>query len=396
MRILITQDTDWINNNPHQQHHVAERLSKRGHNIRVIDYEIRWKTSKYRKIISRRKSFNNVSKIFKNTKIKVIRPSILKIPLLDYFSMIFSYYKEINNQIIKFNPDVIIGHSIISNYLSMILSKIRKIPFIFHMTDTQHKIIPFNFLKPLGKILEKIILKNASCVITINEVLKEYAIKMGANSKKTKVIKAGIEIERYNPEIKTDDIRKKYQIKNKDKVLFFMGYLYHFSGLKEVAKELSNLENDDIKLLIIGDGEAYDNLKNIIKSFNLQKKIILTGKQPYSEIPKLIATSDICILPAYRNDIMENIVPIKMYEYMAMKKPVISTKLPGIMKEFKINNGVIYVDKSEDILNEAKRLINNNLIKKLGERARKFVEDRNWENVIDQFENTLIKIIHCR
>ena len=46
MRILITQDTDWINNNPHQQHHVAERLSKRGHNIRVIDYEIRWKTSK--------------------------------------------------------------------------------------------------------------------------------------------------------------------------------------------------------------------------------------------------------------------------------------------------------------------------------------------------------------
>ena len=93
---------------------------------------------------------------------------------------------------------MIIGHSILSNFISLIISKIRKIPFIFHIIDTEHKIIPYNFLKPIGKILESIILKNASCVITINEVLKEYAIKMGANYKKSKVIKAGVDLKRYN------------------------------------------------------------------------------------------------------------------------------------------------------------------------------------------------------
>jgi len=43
MKILIIQDTDWIRRNPIQHTHLAERLAKRGHEIRVIDYEILWK-----------------------------------------------------------------------------------------------------------------------------------------------------------------------------------------------------------------------------------------------------------------------------------------------------------------------------------------------------------------
>ena len=42
MKILFTQETDWINRNPIQPHHLAELLSLRGHEIRVIDYELIW------------------------------------------------------------------------------------------------------------------------------------------------------------------------------------------------------------------------------------------------------------------------------------------------------------------------------------------------------------------
>ncbi|MCK4733720.1 MAG: glycosyltransferase, partial [Methanophagales archaeon] len=45
-----------------------------------------------------------------------------------------------------------------------------------------------------------------------------------------------------------------------------------------------------------------------------------------------------------------DIVPIKFYEYMAMGKPVITTKLPGVMTEFGEDHGVIYVDNPEDAL----------------------------------------------
>ena len=74
----------------------------------------------------------------------------------------------------------------------------------------------------------------------------------------------------------------------------------------------------------------------------MDNQVILTGKQPYECIPKFLAAADICLLPAYPTEkIIQDIVPIKMYEYMAMGKPVITTKLPGVMKEFGEDRGVI-------------------------------------------------------
>ena len=42
MKILLVQESDWLKRNPHQQHHLMERLSLRGHEIVVIDYDIDW------------------------------------------------------------------------------------------------------------------------------------------------------------------------------------------------------------------------------------------------------------------------------------------------------------------------------------------------------------------
>ena len=38
--LLVVQETDWLQRGPHQQHHILERLSERGHQIVVVDFEI--------------------------------------------------------------------------------------------------------------------------------------------------------------------------------------------------------------------------------------------------------------------------------------------------------------------------------------------------------------------
>jgi len=43
MKLLYTQETDWLTRGPHQQHHPAEMLSLRGHEVRAIDYELWWR-----------------------------------------------------------------------------------------------------------------------------------------------------------------------------------------------------------------------------------------------------------------------------------------------------------------------------------------------------------------
>lgn len=49
MRILLVQETNWIDRNVIHQHHLAERLAQRGHDVQVVDYDILWPERKQRR-----------------------------------------------------------------------------------------------------------------------------------------------------------------------------------------------------------------------------------------------------------------------------------------------------------------------------------------------------------
>jgi glycosyltransferase involved in cell wall biosynthesis len=394
MRILITQETDWLKRNPLQQHHLAELLSLRGHEIRVIDYELLWKTQGRKGLYSRRKIFKNVSKVYSGANITVIRPGVIKVPWLDYASLIFSHDREIIQQIREFKPDVIVGFGILNSYLAARAARKNSFPFIYHWLDVLHWLIPFKPFQPIGKMLESKVLKQADRVLVVSDKLKEFVIKLGAPPERVQIVKPGISLKQFNPTISGAGIRKKYGLKKDDIALFFMGWLYHFSGLKEVAQQLAGTKNHRLKFLIVGEGDAYDELRQIRRKYNLGDRVILTGKRPYEEMPALVAAADICLLPAYPGEkIMQDGLPGKIYEYMAMGKPMISTKLPGVMREFGQDNGVVYVDQPEDVVTEAIELVSQGKVKELGLKARTFVEQYSWDNITNEFERILGEVI---
>jgi glycosyltransferase involved in cell wall biosynthesis len=390
-------------------------MSLRGHEIIVIDYDIDWrkksiKTTKKepaktatkestkkpikekpnKKIFDKRAVFDNVHKIFSEAKIKVIRPFSLKIPVLEYLSLWLCHKKEIKRQIREFQPDVILGFGIINTYIASKLAKKNNIPFVYYWIDVLHTLIPSKTFQSFGRYLEKTAIKNSSQVITINEKLSDYVLQLGAEKEKISIIGAGIDLDKYNPEIDGSNIRETYGIKKNDNVLFFMGWLYHFSGLKEVAIELAKSNDKSTKLLIVGDGDALEDLQQIKKNYDTYDQIILTGKQPFEKIPEFIASSDVCLLPAYPDEeAMQDIVPIKMYEYLAMEKPVITTHLPGIMKEFGGDSGVVYVDESVDSLVKSKELIDDDITTQFGKKGRTKTERYDWTKITDDFEMTL-------
>lgn len=394
MKVLIIQETDWLKRNPLQQHHIAEMLSLRGCEIRVIDYELLWKTQGRKELYSRREIFPDVSKIYSGAKITVVRPGVIKIPGLDYVSLIISHRKEIYRQIKDFSPDVIVAFGILNACLAAKAAKKSNIPFIYHWLDVLHWLIPFKPFQPIGKMVETRVLKQADRVLVVSDKLKEFVTKLGASPERVQILKPGIYLRQFNPAISGTAIKKQYGIKEDDIVLFFMGWLYNFSGLKEVALELAKTRSNNLKLLIVGEGDAFDELQQIRQKYNLQDTIILTGKKPYPEIPSFIAASDVCLLPAYPTEkIMQDGLPAKVYEYMAMKKPVISTKLPGMMKEFGQDNGVVYIDKPQDVVTKTLELIQNGSLEELGSKARSFVEKYSWDNITDEFERILEEVI---
>ncbi|MBM4241938.1 MAG: glycosyltransferase family 4 protein [Euryarchaeota archaeon] len=398
MKILVVQESDWIERNPHQQHHLMDILSAKGHKIRVIDYGIDWrrKERKWHGIYVKKQIFNDYHKINPEAKIQVIRPSIIEIPIIDYLSIPFFHGREIKRQIKEFKPDVIVAFGLLNAYYASKAAKRHNIPFVYYLIDVLYALIPEKPLQTLGKYLKKRTIKNSTKVITINKRLAELAIELGADKDKTSLIDAGIYLDAFDPKINGSNIREEYGIRKNDTVLFYMGWIYHFAGMKEVARDLVKIkeENPQIKLLIVGDGDAYNDLEKIKEDYKLDGQLILTGKQPYEKIPEFIAASDICLLPAYPDEeIMQDIVPIKLYEYMAMEKPVITTPLPGIMMEFGEDNGLIYVDKPEDVLEEVIQLIKENKILENGKKARKFVENNDWDKITYRFEKTLEDLI---
>ena len=199
MNILVVQDTDWLIRGPHQNHHLMERLAKRGNNIRVIDFEILWREQTTKEIISKRKVYRNVHKLPDGGNITVIRPRIIKIPFLEYLSLIITHRREIKRQIKEFKPDIILGWGILNTNIAMNLAKKNNIPFIYYIIDELFRLVPQKYFWSLAKIIERQNMKGAISTLAINEYLREYTIQMGASRKNTSVIRTGVDLERYNP-----------------------------------------------------------------------------------------------------------------------------------------------------------------------------------------------------
>lgn len=218
MKLLVLQETDWIKRGPHQQHHLMDRMALRGHEVHVIDYDYLWKEDKERKIITGRKEIKGAYKIFKDADITLIRPGMIKIPGLDYASILYFHNKEIKKQIRDFKPDVIIAFGILNAYLGLRQAKKNNIPFVYYLIDHLHTLLPGRFKRIIAKQFEKATLKGADKILVINKGLKDYAEEMGGDINKISVIPAGVDLERFNPQVDGSAIREKYGIK-KDEIL---------------------------------------------------------------------------------------------------------------------------------------------------------------------------------
>lgn len=68
--------------------------------------------------------------------------------------------------------------------------------------------------------------------------------------------------------------------------------------------------------------------------------VSLPGQQPHGRLARYISEMDVCLVPYLNNAATETVVPVKLNEYLAAGKPVVSTKLPAVC-EFNERHGVL-------------------------------------------------------
>ena len=123
-------------------------------------------------------------------------------------------------------------------------------------------------------------------------------------------------------------------------IIAFAGSFKILGGVPELIKAFKNITNNypEANLVLIGDGETYDECQNIVKKKNLRKKVYFIGRIPYYELQSFYSLTDIIVCPDLFNKYSDLIVHAKYYDALLSGKIVITGAFNSISKLNTINN----------------------------------------------------------
>jgi glycosyltransferase involved in cell wall biosynthesis len=121
------------------------------------------------------------------------------------------------------------------------------------------------------------------------------------------------------------------------------------------------------------------------------ENIHFLGRKPYEELPRYLAGIDVCINPYILNDIASGCSPLKLYEYMAAGKPVVSVRMPEAEK---FEGLVEIADSYEQFASRIHMLVSKDekWKRNLADRSWKESQNHTWDK---RFEQTVKVLEEC-
>jgi glycosyltransferase involved in cell wall biosynthesis len=256
---------------------------------------------------------------------------------------------------------------------------------------------------PIIARIEEYNLKNSTLIVVVSASLKEILMEKGIAEQKIIVNPNGVDPESYNPLIQANSIAKKYGLENY-KVIGFIGSFGQWHGVVEMARAIElfyrlnqNMINE-VKSLMIGDGKLLHEAKKIISKSGYQENVIFTGQIHQSEGPKYLAVCDILLSPHIKNPDGSKFFgsPTKLFEYMAMGKAIIASKLDQIGEVLEHDNTAYLVEPgNKNQLADAMQLLiaDSELRRKLGKNARaEVLKKYTWQKHVEKILANLDEI----
>lgn len=199
---------------------------------------------------------------------------------------------------------------------------------------------------------EKEMLPRADKIITIIDEARERIINLGIEPGKVSMVSNTINFEGLSIETK----------KNLSGILtiFYGGAINRHRGLQIVleALRICSLNKIKINFWIVGDGSYRKNLELLSNRLGLDSQVRFFGQKPFNEMLGILAESDAAIIPHLRTDNNDASSPNKLYQYMYLNKPIISSDCTSLKRI--INNthtGFIYKnDSPEDLYHLLEKL----------------------------------------
>jgi glycosyltransferase involved in cell wall biosynthesis len=169
----------------------------------------------------------------------------------------------------------------------------------------------------------------ASRVIAVSKGIQESLIlAYSLPPERIAVVHNGANLSMFYPRDQVE-CRLELQIPQDEFLVCFVGHLVPWQGIETLLKATKLLDGKipKLKVLIVGDGPELDKLKAESIQQTARELVQFLGERPYREIPKIVCASNVCVAPL---DARRKASPIKVFEYLACEKPVISSDIDEI------------------------------------------------------------------
>lgn len=225
---------------------------------------------------------------------------IIEIDGLKDKSFEISAIKKIEKIIKDVKPDIVHTHASLSARIAARKCGINKIVYTRHCDFPISKAYRFKIVRLLNGYLNE---KLADKIIATSELAKENLIKQGISEEKIVVILNGVsKLEEASEEVK-ENLRKKYEIAEGQKVVGYLARIEELKGHKyfiEAAKLINDKYEEKYKFLIMGSGTYEETAKDKVRELGLENIVIFTGF--IKDVASMLSIVDLQINASYLSE----------------------------------------------------------------------------------------------
>ncbi|WP_144523653.1 teichuronic acid biosynthesis protein TuaC [Bacillus pumilus] len=239
----------------------------------------------------------------------------------------------------QLSPNFIHAHfAMPSGGAAAVIQQKKQIPYLLTLHGSDVNVYP-SYSKGAYTAFETAV-KQASIVLTVSEELAKKTNDM--TRVEAQCLPLGIPLQSFS---KTEEdqqvIRKKLGLPLHDKLVVFVGRLVKEKGLLELADAVSSI--DGVKAVFVGKGPLAKELKE-----RAGASILLPGQVPNDQVKDYLIAADLFALPSYSEG-----MPTVVLEALALKVPVIATRVGGLPTLFSSYQHLLVDPHSVNQLKEA-------------------------------------------
>ena len=312
----------------------------------------------------------------------------IRIPHWLYELMAIAYnlpaFVALTVAVLRYRPDFIYERYAMFTVAGQAVARLFGLPFILEVNAPlslemkNHGQLVF---QGIARRVEDWLCRHASRVIVVSGPMGTIFSSWGAPADKLMVVPNGVDHQQFHAGVDGSGVRDRWQLQDKF-VVGFVGWIRPWHGVDKMIDALSQLRDrlPKLQLLIVGDGPAVPDLKTQAQALGVADRICFTGPVASADVATHVAAMDVTVQP----DVTDYASPIKLFEYLAVGKPVIAPRKDNITEI--VSEGeqaLLYVPGQVDELVEAiEKLYRDDALRtRLGDNAQRLVIERgfNWQ-----------------